>query len=162
VLNAMKRSYSAKEFERVVSLFRKRFPAAMIATDVIAGFPTESETDFEKTIKAIERVQPDFTNVSRYSPRPKTAAAAMKQLPDAIVGERTRKLSALCRRIVVEKNRERVGTKGIALVTERAKNGWLARFENYVPIIIDEGELGEFVSVRVKSAGNVACRGERI
>ncbi|NYZ75034.1 tRNA (N(6)-L-threonylcarbamoyladenosine(37)-C(2))-methylthiotransferase [Candidatus Micrarchaeota archaeon] len=162
VLKAMRRTHSAKDFERAVSLFRKKFPDAMIATDAIAGFPTESETDFEKTIKAIESAQPDFANVSRYSPRPKTAAAAMKQLPDKTVGERTRKLSALCRKIVVEKNRERVGTKGIALVTERAKNGWLARFENYVPIILDEGKLGEFVEVRVKSAGNVACRGERI
>jgi len=162
VLTTMKRGHSAKDFQRAVSLFRKKFPDAMIATDVIAGFPTESEADFEKTIKAIEEAQPDFANVSRYSPRPKTAAAAMKQLPDAVVGERTRKLSALCRRILVEKNHRRVGTKGIAVVTERAKNGWLARFENYVPILVDDGELGEFVSLRVKSAGNVACRGERI
>ncbi|MEW5955677.1 MAG: TRAM domain-containing protein, partial [Candidatus Micrarchaeota archaeon] len=68
----------------------------------------------------------------------------------------------LCHRIAVEKNGERDGKKGTALVTERAKNGWLARLENYAPVLLDKGRPGEFAEVRVESAGTVACRGERI
>jgi len=161
VLKAMRRSHSAKDFERVAALFRKRFPEGIIATDVIAGFPTESDSDFEKTLEVIERVRPDITNVSRYSARPKTVAAEMKQLPDDVIKNRTRVLSAACKKIAAEKNVERVGMKGIALVTERTENAWLARLENYAPVLLATGRLGEFVSVRLKKAGPAACEGER-
>ncbi|MCD6479074.1 MAG: tRNA (N(6)-L-threonylcarbamoyladenosine(37)-C(2))-methylthiotransferase, partial [Candidatus Diapherotrites archaeon] len=81
VLRKMARGYKVCEFEELVEKAKQMFPQATIATDIIVGFPGETQADFEKTIELIKRALPDIVNVSRYGKRPGTLAARMKQLP---------------------------------------------------------------------------------
>jgi tRNA A37 methylthiotransferase MiaB len=75
ILRKMKRGHTAKIFLEVVKELRKKIPEITIATDIITGFPSESERDFEDTLSLMEESQPDVINSSKYSPRPGTLAA---------------------------------------------------------------------------------------
>ena len=77
-LMRMRRSYTTAEFKGIVNSFRAQFPDLTLATDVIVGFPGETEQAFENTLKLLEEVKPDVTNVSKFFARPKTAAAQMQ------------------------------------------------------------------------------------
>lgn len=153
VLEEMNRKHSARDFEEVVAAFRKKFPEITVETDLIVGYPTETEEDFLETVEMVKRVEPDIVNVSRFSAMPKTVAARMKQLPHETVAARSRELNELCRRISLEKNRKMVGKKYEVLVVENARNGFLARNSFYKPVLVQKGVLGEFVEATVLDAG---------
>ncbi|MDP2908480.1 MAG: radical SAM protein, partial [Nanoarchaeota archaeon] len=89
VLEDMKRKYSVEDFKKIVKRFREEIPDISIATDVIVGFPTETEEDFEKTLKLIKEVKPEVLNVSKFGVRPNTAAANMQQLPSQEIKRRS-------------------------------------------------------------------------
>jgi len=93
VLKTMGRGYSIEDFYELVEKIRKRYYEGTIATDIIVGYPTETEEDFRKTLELVENIKFDIINISKYWPRPKTLSYKLyKQLPGHIVKERSRKL----------------------------------------------------------------------
>ncbi|MFH1471074.1 MAG: tRNA (N(6)-L-threonylcarbamoyladenosine(37)-C(2))-methylthiotransferase, partial [Candidatus Micrarchaeota archaeon] len=150
VLKDMNRFYSVKEFERAVSSFRSAFPELTLATDVIVGFPSESEDAFNDSCELIRRIKPDIMNVSKFTPRPGTVASKMKELPNTEVKRRSEVMSALCKKISLEKNQRLVGREFEVLLTEFAKSA-TGRNMNYKQIVVD-GDLGEIVSAKVTKA----------
>ncbi|MBS3066989.1 radical SAM protein [Candidatus Pacearchaeota archaeon] len=95
VLKDMKRIHTVSEFKEAVQIFRKEIPNIDIATDIIVGFPTETEQDFQETYNLIKEVKPEVINVASFSSRPGTKAAQKKQIPTEIVKQRTKKLNDL-------------------------------------------------------------------
>jgi threonylcarbamoyladenosine tRNA methylthiotransferase CDKAL1 len=95
VLKDMKRGYTVSEFESIVERFRKDIPGLVLSTDIIVGFPGETERDFNKTVELLEKIKPEKVNVSKFGPRPGTDAANMEQLPVKILNERSRKIHNL-------------------------------------------------------------------
>ena len=89
VLNEMNRKYTVVGFKNIVKRFRKEIPGINISTDIIAGYPTENENDFRKTLTLIREIKPDVLNISKFGPRPGTKAAQLKQLPTKVIKERT-------------------------------------------------------------------------
>src|SRR5207245_3670708 len=75
ILEAMRRQYTVSEFEEIVRTLRRAYPDITLSTDVIVGFPGESEEQFEASMELIRRVRPDIVNVTRFSPREGTPAA---------------------------------------------------------------------------------------
>ena len=102
VLKDMRRGYTVEEFKKIVNKFRKEIPNITISTDIICGFPTETEEDFEKTIKLVKEIKPEVMNISKFYPRPNTEAKKMKQLPTNVIKERSRKLSRIYNEIKKE------------------------------------------------------------
>ncbi|MBI5158865.1 tRNA (N(6)-L-threonylcarbamoyladenosine(37)-C(2))-methylthiotransferase [Candidatus Micrarchaeota archaeon] len=153
VLKAMLRNYCVEDFVRVVAILRSRVPLVTIATDVICGFPTETEDDFEQTMKLVEIIKPDVVNVSRFTPRKGTKAAGLKQLPDNIIKARTARMAELCRRVSVENNRQLVGRQFEVLVTERNEKHkmFTGRIPNYKQVALrgEDVHLGDFVKVKI-------------
>lgn len=155
ILASMKRQYTVFEFEQIVHRFRRAFPEVMLSTDVIVGFPGESEAQFEATMALIRRVRPDIVNVTRFSPREATPAAAM---PGRIVGwkvkERSRQLTRLRFQIAREVNERFVGREATVLVTEPGKPGTvLARTPEYRQVVLREpAAIGEFLRVKIDGA----------
>ena len=94
VLKLMDRGYTVNDFKMVVAKFRT-IPKMNIATDIIVGFPGESEGDFEETVKLLKEIKPEVVNISRYGKRPGTKASKMKQIDVKIVKERSVKISKL-------------------------------------------------------------------
>ncbi len=151
VLEDMRRKHTVADFVEVVREFRKNFDDVVVSTDIIVGFPTESEEAFWKSYELIKEVRPDIVNITRYSPRKGTPAAKMKDIPGWIKKDRSRKLTELCRKIGFENNLKFVGKTLRVLVTRRGKDStMLARTDSYRPVIT-RGKIGEFKNVKVLS-----------
>lgn len=166
VLKRMNRFYSTDDFVGVVEEFRRVFPWSTVATDVIVGFPGESEEAFESSCRLVEKVKPDIVNVSKFFGRPGTLAVEMEsQVVGSVVKERSRVLSGLVRDVGLGCNRRWVGWRGRILVDEVGKDGCVVgRNLGYKPVVVKggggEGLLGQFVSVEVVDAFQSYLLGE--
>ncbi|MFB0523286.1 MAG: TRAM domain-containing protein, partial [Candidatus Bathyarchaeia archaeon] len=142
----------------------EEFPRITIATDVICGFPGESDDAFERTVELVEEIQPEIVNISRFFPRPGTPAKEMEQLSPLTVKERSGKITRLARRISLERNRAWLGWDGKVLVDEvGSKAGSLiGRNFAYKPVVLrtDEALLGRLVDVRVVRTSLTYLEGE--
>jgi len=155
ILKKMNRKYSINDFLKIIKKFKKNYPNITISTDVIVGFPTETNKQFQNTIKLLKKVKPDITNITRFSARPYTKAKTMKgRLKTEILKDRSRILTDVCNQISKQNNLNHIGKKYIALITEKGKNNtFMGRTENYKPIIIKKDvEIGKFYRVVVKKA----------
>jgi len=152
VLKDMNRGHSIEEFLEVVDLFKKEIPEITIATDIIVGYPTETDEDFEKTMNLLKALEPDIVNMSRFFPRPKTIAEKLKQLPIEIVNERSRKIHELAREIALKKNKKYLGKRLEVFVDEIGRdNSYIGRTINYKPIVIksDKEVFGKILNAEI-------------
>jgi tRNA A37 methylthiotransferase MiaB len=106
MLKKMKRGHTSKIFMDAVEAFRGKIPEMTISTDIIVGFPSETEDDFKETIDLIERSQPDIVNISRYAARPGTEAYEWKgiRVNSQVSKKRSEYLHTLTRRIAKKRN----------------------------------------------------------
>jgi len=158
VLADMKRGHSADDVINIVAKFRKAFPEIQIWTDIIVGYPTETEEDFRLSLELIEEIQPDYVNVSRFGARPGTAAAQLKPLKTEVLKDRSRRMSALCRTIALERNKKWLGWRGEVLVDEfnHEKQNFVGRNFAYKSIVLrGKHQLGEILEIKIKNAGQV-------
>jgi MiaB-like tRNA modifying enzyme len=157
-LKRMRRFYTTEEFKGIVNSFRTQFPTLTLATDVIVGFPGETMQAFEKTLKLLEEVKPDVTNVSKFFARPKTAAAQMKDgmVERDEIKRRSTLAAGLAKQISLEQNKRWVGWVGEVLVDEKGKveGSWVGRNFAYKPVVIKSSDnlLGKRVRVKVVEA----------
>ncbi len=150
VLNEMKRGHTAKTYRDTVKRFREKFPNFTISTDVIVGFPSESEADFEDTVQLLEETRPDVVNLSKYSQRPGTEAATWKQIDVSEVRRRSKQIYELARKISKENNQKWIGWTGNVLFNERVEEGIRGRNFAYKPIFVkDYVEVGEKQQVTI-------------
>ena len=130
----MNRKYTTDEFYSSVMLLRKYFPLAGITTDVIVGFPDESEEEFVKTFKFIEKVGFSSLHIFKYSRREGTVASKMKDLPDAIKSQRSDKLEVLKNELI--NNFIAMNKTGRVLVEEFDGQYYVGYTENYIKCYI--------------------------
>lgn len=153
ILRAMNRGYTKEQFIEIIETFTKEIPNLTISTDVIVGFPGETDEHFQESVDLIQKVKPDIVNISRFAPRPGTQAAKMgKQIQGYIIKERSRKLTKISQKISEEKNKKWIGWRGKTLITEQGpKGGWIVRNYSYKPIVINSSNqsLGEEMNVEV-------------
>jgi tRNA-2-methylthio-N6-dimethylallyladenosine synthase len=110
VLKRMRRTYDRNRYLRLVDTLRAAIPNLALGTDIIVGFPGETEADFDETLEVVEEVRFDSAFTFIYSPRAGTEAAAMPdQVPDEVKHERLERLVEVVQRIGAERNAERVG-----------------------------------------------------
>jgi len=152
VLAAMNRKYKAADFEKACTTLKKAFPDLTLATDIIVGFPPESEEDFDASMALMEKMRPDIINISRFTPRPNTPAALLKPLKSEILKERSSRMSALCRQLSLENAKRFVGRKDRVLVLESSKKGLLGRSSNFRCVALKDGQPGAFIEARFEKA----------
>lgn len=144
VLHEMKRGHTAKTFIDIVGKFKKRFSYFTISTDIIVGFPSETQNDFEQTLELLEKTRPDVVNLSRYSARPGTDAAKMSQIDVKEVRKRSKIVFDLINEISYENNKKWIGWEGEVLFDERSEEGIKGRNFAYKPIFVKEPvKIGE-------------------
>lgn len=95
VLKLMNRNHGPGEFRKIVSMAGEKIPGIYIVTDIIAGFPGETDEDFEQTLKLVRETKPGYVNISMYSDRPGTPAAIMQKVRSEKIKERSRRLTML-------------------------------------------------------------------
>lgn len=136
VLWAMNRKYTRAEFLRKAALVREAFPSAALTTDIIVGFPTETEEDFEATLALAEEARFSQIHCFAYSRRAGTAAAKLKELAPQVKKERLGRLMALGRRLREEYEGSFLG-KTLELVPEEEKDGYTEGYsENYIRLYV--------------------------
>jgi MiaB-like tRNA modifying enzyme len=165
ILQAMGRKYVVEEWEQIVDTVRHNIDNSTIATDIIVGFPGETEQDFELTMEIISKVRPPVVNISKYGDRPGTLASKAKNKVDTSAKkDRSRRLTKLVNEILEENNKSWIGWSGPVIVTEKgSRGGLMCRNPSYKPIILNENiEIGETVPIRIVDAERTHLFGEVI
>jgi MiaB-like tRNA modifying enzyme len=158
VLESMRRQYSVEEFEQYVKELRSAIPGITIETDMIVGFPAETESDFDRSIGLINRIRPDVTNISKFSARPDTPAAQMKQLTNELISERSLRMSRAVRAVQHGINDRLIGRSFDTLLTESTPRSFNGRNGAYKQIVIrkedahSEMALGSHCEVMITGA----------
>jgi threonylcarbamoyladenosine tRNA methylthiotransferase MtaB len=158
VLRRMNRPYTAAEYLDVVTELAHRFPDAAIGADVIAGFPGETEAEFEETLAFIEHAPLTYLHVFSYSDRPGTKASlAQPKVPPETIHERSVRLRALGERKNASFRATLRGTgQRVLVLRERDTAGRLVGITgNYVEVLLDGDDdlMNQFVQVRLEEAG---------
>ncbi|MBW2974438.1 tRNA (N(6)-L-threonylcarbamoyladenosine(37)-C(2))-methylthiotransferase [Candidatus Woesearchaeota archaeon] len=165
ILRLMRRGYSADDFRMIIREFRKNIPNITISTDIICGFPTETEQQFNDSLNLIREIKPDVLNISRFQARPGTEAAVMEaQVDGGIIKNRSRLLTSIYENISRMGNERWLNWHGEVLIDEKGKEGtWIGRNLAYKPVIVKGNlKLGDFVDVRVDNITSHDLRGEII
>ena len=134
VLSDMKREYSVNDFRRVVDFLRSRVAGISIATDIICGFPTETDADFEQTVSLCAEYKFPSLFINQFFPRPGTPAARLPRLPTQVGKSRTKRLSELFQSY--QPYDDQVGQRQTVLVTEVShdNNYYVGHNKNYVQV----------------------------
>ncbi|MBP6875017.1 MAG: tRNA (N6-isopentenyl adenosine(37)-C2)-methylthiotransferase MiaB [Candidatus Eisenbacteria bacterium] len=170
VLAAMRRGYTREDYLALVERARERLSGLAVTTDLLTGFPGETEEDFAQTLDLMERVRFDSAFLFAYSERPRTYAA--RRLPDDVPSEvkqeRLRRMIALQEKHGRVRYLERIGARVEVLVEGAARspaNHWYGRSDDFKDVIFSAGadpRVGEIVPVAVKAATSHTLFGERM
>ena len=166
LLKAMRRTYSRERYLRLVDELRDSIPDLALTTDIIVGFPGETEDDFLETIEVVQEVRYDGAFTFVYSPRTGTEAAGMPdQIPEEVKRERIERLIEVVQRVARERNGERVGAVEEVLVegpsrTDAALLRGRTR-RNTTVNFTGTATAGELVDVRIEAATSTTLRGSQ-
>ena len=170
ILAEMNRHYSKEQYYEIVSKIRKRFPNVAITSDFIAGFPSETEEEFQDTLNAIDELELDYSNTAAYSPRIFTKAGKMvdKFIPEDVKYERLERLNEKNREVCLKSNKKFVGKvlnvlvegktekDGVIVLNSRAGNNKIVHF------VDDTKNIGDFVNVKITKAQTWCLYGESV
>ena len=167
VLKAMRRTYSRERYLLLVDKLRSSIPDLALTTDLIVGFPGETEAEFEETVSAVEEVGYDGAFTFVYSPRQGTEAASMPdQVPEDVKRERIERLVDAVQRVAEARNRERIGGVEEVLVEGPSRNnpellrGRTRR--NTTVNFAGTASAGELVPVTIESATSTTLKGTQL
>jgi tRNA-2-methylthio-N6-dimethylallyladenosine synthase len=167
ILKAMRRTYGRERYLRLVDELRGAIPDLALTTDLIVGFPGETDGDFEETIEVVEEVGYDGAFTFLFSPRAGTEAAAMTdQVPEPVKHERLERLIDVCQRVAARRNAERLGRVEEVLVegpsrTDPALRRGRTR-RNTTANFAGAAHPGELVAVRIEGATSTTLRGTQV
>tara|TARA_Y100000034_G_C6870793_1_gene397542 strand:- start:222 stop:1508 length:1287 start_codon:yes stop_codon:yes gene_type:complete len=156
VLKDMRRPYTIEEARQIIEKFRASFPDISIATDMITGYPTESDEDHELTLKFIEEVRPDVLNLSKFSKHKHTPAENLEDLPIEIVNKRNQETMRLHRDTALENKGKFLGKDCKVFVNKKIFGDlYEARDDNYNIVLVnsDGNLLGKNIDVRIGKLG---------
>jgi tRNA-2-methylthio-N6-dimethylallyladenosine synthase len=164
ILKAMRRTYDRDRYLRLVATLRDVIPDLALGTDLIVGFPGETEADFRETLEVVEEVRYDSAFTFVYSPRHGTEAAALPdQVPDDVKRDRIERLVEVVQRIAAERNAERVGSveqvlvEGQSRTDERLLRGRTRR--NTTVNFTGSAQPGELVEIEISGSSSTTLRG---
>jgi tRNA-2-methylthio-N6-dimethylallyladenosine synthase len=165
ILNRMNRSYTFEKYHGRIQALRNAIPHISITTDLIAGFPGETDAQFEETLKAMQEIEFDYAFCFKYSPRDGTEAASFEdQIPEALRLDRLQRMIELQRDITLRKFRAQIG-KVVEVYVEdfskKSKAQISGKTRDYKIAVLsgDESQIGKLVQTRVidATAGTLIC-----
>jgi MiaB-like tRNA modifying enzyme len=139
ILNAMKRKETREYFVKLIKKLRKNISNLVIATDIIVGFPNETEEDYLLSESLIKELTPTIVNISKYTDRPGTDAARMKRkIPSKIKASRSKRLTEICKEISRSQLKTWIGWKGNVIIDDvgKEKTQVKGRNNSYLPVVI--------------------------
>jgi len=166
ILKAMRRGYTAEQYEDIVAQIRATIPDVALSTDVVVGFPNETEEQFLRTIDILGRIRFDRIHTAAYSPRPGTIASRkfIDNVPAEEKQRRLRQAEALHEAIAAEINANLLGKTVEVLVEGKKKGKWHGRTrgDKLVFFTDDDDLTGQLVEVTIKKTSAWALQGSKI
>ena len=151
ILKLMRRGYTVNQYRDLINRLNNDVPGITVATDIIVGFPTETDSEFFETLSLVKDTLAPVVNISRFGARPNTVAASMDgQLHGRVKKERSRKITGVCRAVSYRQNKCMLGRIERVFVSERSpKGGFVGRTLNYKPVVLADAIFGSFYNVRI-------------
>ncbi len=168
LLRLMNRTYDAGHYLALVERIKRTIPGVSLSTDIIAGFPTETEDDHRQTLELIERVQYDGAFTFKYSPRGNTKAWHMgDDIPDALKVRRLNDVMELQRAISLKKNQEHLGQTVEVLVegpSKKSADDYCGRTDTNKMVVFPKGEMapGDYFDIRIERANSATLFGTAV
>lgn len=168
VLELMNRPYTRAHYLGLIDTARARMPHIALSTDIIVGFPTETEDDFEQTLDVVRDVEYDTAFTFKYSVRPGTKAERLEDdVPESVKVERLERIIALQQEISRRRNLAQVGRETEILIEHEAPKDasmWTGRTPDYRPVVIPKNgnRVGDLVPVRLSELVGFTFRAERL
>ncbi|WP_407382058.1 tRNA (N(6)-L-threonylcarbamoyladenosine(37)-C(2))-methylthiotransferase [Methanobrevibacter sp.] len=160
VLKEMRRGHNTDQYLEIVDKFKSEIPNLTLATDIIVGYPTETDDDFSKTVELLENVRPSLIHLSKYQHRKGAISSSLEEIPREVMKERSKFLSEIKSEITQCENEELLDSYQNALVVEiGSKGGFIAKTDSYIPVIVDNVNLGDFVRVKITDATATYLKG---
>ncbi len=162
VLQEMNRNYSVGAFKGFVSELKAKVNDISIATDMIVGYPTETEDDFYKSMRLIEETRLSRINISKFGARPHAKASKLPQLSNETIKERSATMYRLARQVEIESLTKVMGERRRVLITETKKGSLLARDQSYREVAVQGSgfKLGESIDVEIFGNTSVCLLGK--
>ncbi len=167
ILQLMNRTYTREAYLKLVNMIRSTIPGVGLSTDVIAGFPTETEFDHQMTLELLQEVRFDGAFMFKYSPREGTPAYRMgDDVPDETKVERLKEIIAVQNQISLEINRTLIGTTEEILVEGASKRSaayLTGRTDTNKVVVFPRGDekIGQYIQVTIRAATSATLFGER-
>lgn len=154
ILKKMNRPYTVKECEELITYFKKEHKDLTLSTDIIVGFPTETEEQFKDTLKIIKKLKFDIVNISRFGQRKNIEINKYPDLPGRIKKERSRKLTILCKKIALENNLKYLNKIKTVVVVDHKKKDTITRTDEYKQVILvnEKEKIGKKLNVLITEA----------
>lgn len=160
VLTDMNRGHTVAQFKEIISKFREEIPEISIATDVIVGYPTETDEAFEDTLNVIRDIRPNFIHISKYKHRPMALSSTLLEIDHNTMKKRSKALNDLKSKILYENNLKEIGKIHEILITEKgSKGGYIGRTDSYKPMVVENGQIGEFCNVKITGVTSTYLKG---
>ena len=162
----MNRTYTKSEFISLAKRIRNVLPDCSLSTDIIAGFPGETDKDFEETLDVMEQIKFDSAFTFKYSQRPGTKATEYSDhVHKKVKDKRLQELIDVQQRHTLKRNQETIGKRVKVLVeknSKKSKNFWAGRTDNNKWVLFpkEETQIGDFVNVRIVDARGISLFGE--
>ncbi len=170
ILKDMNRFYDVEDFKKLIKIIKTRLPDACIATDIIVGYPKESDKDFKESLDLITWLKADILNVSRFWIRPQTEVESKgyKHLPTLLIKERTKEMTDLFKEISKQENDKWKTWQGQVLISEKGKNNSLVgKNDSYKQVVFhceevlkNKLKLGDKVIAKTQSLDRYHINGE--
>lgn len=163
ILKDMNRGHTLEDYLTIVNAFKKEIPSITMATDIIVGYPTETDEDFNLTVDFLKNVRPSLIHLSKYQHREKALSSSLKVIPHEVMKKRSKLLSDIKMSITYDENVELLGTIQNALVIEHGtKGGFMAKSDDYIPIVVSDVDVGEFIKVKIYETTSTYLKGKII
>jgi tRNA-2-methylthio-N6-dimethylallyladenosine synthase len=169
ILELMNRTYDREHYLKLVNRIREVIPGVSLSTDIIAGFPTETEEDHKMTLSLLEEIRFDGAYMFKYSPREGTKAYEMgDDVPDDVKIRRLNEIIELQQKISYEKNLELVGSEVEVLVegeSKRSSEQWMGRTDTNKVVIFPKDEnvrIGDYIIVKINRVTSATLFGDVI
>lgn len=150
VLEEMNRLHSLNEFKFMINKFKKEIPDLSIATDIIVGYPTETEEDFQQTLDLLYEIKPDIIHISKYMHRPGAKSNSLKEIDHKVMKDRSHRINKVKTEVMLENNKLYEGSIQKVLITGEGSSGGFVGYTNsYKNVIVDDVKIGTFVDVKI-------------
>uniref|UniRef100_A0A7V0Z3X4 tRNA-2-methylthio-N(6)-dimethylallyladenosine synthase n=1 Tax=candidate division WOR-3 bacterium TaxID=2052148 RepID=A0A7V0Z3X4_UNCW3 len=150
ILRLMNRKYTKEDYLGIIKKIKKNIPEATITTDIIVGFPTESEEEFNETIELVKQIEFDDAYMYRYSVRLGTKAGEYPPLPEEVIKQRLKILIGVQNQIIIEKTKQMMGKTFEVLFEEKTHNGTRGKTRGNKDVIVEQNiEPGSVFNVLI-------------